>query len=78
MDKSADVDKPELSLRRMVAMRIATVVFPVPGGRIADLANFIGECEHSGQRVKRVRLVEREYIERALRMVSVAPEELPL
>ena len=59
-------------------MRIATVVFPVPGGRIADLANFISECEHSGQRLKRVRLVEREYIERALRMVSVAPEELPL
>ncbi len=29
-------------------------------------------------RLKRVRLVERVYIERALRMVSFAPEELPL
>ncbi len=46
--------------------------------RIADLTNFISECEGSGQRLKRIRLVEREYIERALRMVSFAPEELPL
>ena len=46
--------------------------------RIADLANFISECEHSGQRLKRVRVVEREYIEQALRVVSFAPEELPL
>jgi hypothetical protein len=46
--------------------------------RIADLANFISECEHSGQRLKRVGLVDREYIERALRMVSFAPEEPPL
>ena len=46
--------------------------------RVADLASFISECEHSGQRLKRIRLVEREYIERTLRMVSFAPEELPL
>jgi glyceraldehyde 3-phosphate dehydrogenase len=46
--------------------------------RIADLANFISECERSGQRLDRVGVVEREYIERALRMVSFAPEEPPL
>ena len=45
--------------------------------RIADLANFISECEQSGQRLKRVRVVERDYLERALRMVSFAPEETP-
>jgi len=46
--------------------------------RIADLAHFISECEHSGQRLDRVGVVERDYIERALRMVSFAPEEPPL
>jgi glyceraldehyde 3-phosphate dehydrogenase len=42
--------------------------------RVADLASFIGKCERRG----RVRGVEREQIERALRTVSFAPEELPL
>jgi glyceraldehyde-3-phosphate dehydrogenase/erythrose-4-phosphate dehydrogenase len=46
--------------------------------RIADLANFISESEHSEQRLDRVRVVECEYIERAVRMVGYAPEELPL
>jgi glyceraldehyde 3-phosphate dehydrogenase (phosphorylating) len=34
--------------------------------RIADLASFISECERSGPRPERVRVVEREQIERAL------------
>jgi hypothetical protein len=46
--------------------------------RVADLANFISECERSGHRLERVRVVEREYIERALSMSSFAPEALPL
>ncbi len=46
--------------------------------RVADLASFISECERSGQRPERVRVVEREQIERALRMASFAPEGLPL
>jgi glyceraldehyde 3-phosphate dehydrogenase len=46
--------------------------------RVADLANFISECEHSGQRLERVRVVEREYIERTLRMASFAQEGMPL
>ncbi|HXZ04568.1 MAG TPA: type I glyceraldehyde-3-phosphate dehydrogenase [Ktedonobacteraceae bacterium] len=44
--------------------------------RVADLANFISECEQSGKRLDRVRVVERENIERALRLVSFASEEL--
>jgi glyceraldehyde 3-phosphate dehydrogenase len=46
--------------------------------RIADLANFISECEHNVQRLKRARVVKRDYLERALRMVSFVPEEPPL
>jgi glyceraldehyde 3-phosphate dehydrogenase len=46
--------------------------------RVADLASFIGECEGSGPRPERVRVVEREHIERALRTASFAPEGLPL
>jgi hypothetical protein len=46
--------------------------------RVADLANFISECEHSGQRLERVRVVERERIELTLRKASFAPEGLPL
>jgi hypothetical protein len=46
--------------------------------RVADLANFISECEHSGQRLERVRVVEREHIERTLRMASFAQEGMPL
>jgi glyceraldehyde 3-phosphate dehydrogenase (phosphorylating) len=34
--------------------------------RIADLASFISECESSGQRPERVRIVERERVEQAL------------
>jgi glyceraldehyde 3-phosphate dehydrogenase len=46
--------------------------------RVADLASFISECERSGQRPERVRVVEREYIERTLRMASFAQEGMPL
>lgn len=46
--------------------------------RVADLASFIGECELNGRRPGRVRVVERELIERALRTASFAPEGLPL
>ena len=46
--------------------------------RVADLARYIGECEREGPRPERVRVVERERIERALRMGSYAPEGLPL
>ncbi len=46
--------------------------------RVADLASFISECEHKGHRLGRVRVVEREHIERALRTTSFAPEGLPL
>ena len=46
--------------------------------RVADLASFISECEHNGRRPERVWIVEREYIERALRTASFAPEGLPL
>ena len=46
--------------------------------RVADLASFISECERDGQRPSRVRVVEREHIERALRTASFAPEGLPL
>ncbi len=34
--------------------------------RVADLASFISECEFSGQRPERVRVVERERVEQAL------------
>ncbi len=34
--------------------------------RVADVANFISECESSGQRPERVRVVEREQVEQAL------------
>ena len=34
--------------------------------RVADLSFFISECESSGQRPERVRVVEREQVERAL------------
>ncbi len=46
--------------------------------RVADLASFIGECERNGPRPERVRVVEREQIERAVRTASFAPEGLPL
>ena len=46
--------------------------------RVADLASFISECERRGYRLERVRVVEREQIERALRTASYAPEGLPL
>ena len=46
--------------------------------RVADLASFISECERDGHRLGRVRVVEREHIERALRTASFAPEGLPL
>jgi hypothetical protein len=46
--------------------------------RVADLASFISECERDGYRLGRVRIVEREHIERALRTASFAPEGLPL
>ena len=46
--------------------------------RAADLASFISECERKGHRLGRVRVVEREHIERALRTASFAPEGLPL
>jgi glyceraldehyde 3-phosphate dehydrogenase len=34
--------------------------------RVVDLARFISECEHSGQRPERVQVVERERVEQAL------------
>ncbi len=46
--------------------------------RVADLASFISECERGGPRPERVRVVEREQIEQALRTASFAPEGLPL
>lgn len=46
--------------------------------RVADLARFISECEVSGERPERVRVVERTQIERALRIGGYAPEGLPL
>ena len=46
--------------------------------RVADLASFISECERKGHPLGRVRVVEREHIERALRTASFAPEGLPL
>ncbi len=46
--------------------------------RVADLASFISECEHSRPRPQRVHIVEREQIERVLRTASFAPEGLPL
>lgn len=46
--------------------------------RVADVASFISECERKGRRPERVRVVEREHIERAIRTASFAPEGLLL
>ncbi|HEV2235017.1 MAG TPA: type I glyceraldehyde-3-phosphate dehydrogenase [Ktedonobacterales bacterium] len=46
--------------------------------RVVDLARYINECERGGLRPERVRVVERERLERALRTASYAPEGLPL
>lgn len=34
--------------------------------RVADVANFISECESGGQRLEQVLVVEREQVEQAL------------
>jgi glyceraldehyde 3-phosphate dehydrogenase len=46
--------------------------------RVADVARFISECQRKGRRPERVRVVEREHIERAIRTASFAPEGLLL
>jgi glyceraldehyde 3-phosphate dehydrogenase len=46
--------------------------------RVADLASYISDCEGAGPRPERVRVVERERIERTLRTAGFAPEGLPL
>jgi glyceraldehyde 3-phosphate dehydrogenase len=46
--------------------------------RVADVASFVSECERKGRRPERVRVVEREHIERAIRTASFAPEGLLL